>query len=540
MPGFVAAPASITARGAPPPRALARGRRFAALPSGRSLGPQALLPVLLLGAVISPAAAQSPPQWVPAVKTWIAGNQQPVVSELLELLSIPNVAADRANIRRNAEHLRGMLLKRGFTSELLETAGNPLVYGELRVPGAAKTLLLYCHYDGQPVDPKRWKQPDPFTPVVRRGKDGPEISKDAARLDPEIRIYARSASDDKSPIVMMLAAIDALKAAGVTPTANVRVILDGEEEAGSPSLVPAIDRYREKLAADLMVILDGPQHSSGRPTIAYGARGIARVDVTVFGPRAGVHSGNYGNWIPNPAQRLARLLASMKDDDGRILVKGWNEGIAPLTPEEQAMVAAVPEDSNAMLRAFGVAGPEKAYPRLQDALQYPTLNVRGMTSAFVGAGARTIIPDSATASIDIRLVKETPAASMIDKIRAHVVAQGYHVVDGEPDDATRAKYSTIARLATFGDGTNAFRTSPADPHARALAASLRGAHGVEPVHLRTLGGTVPIAPFIEALGFPAVLVPTVNFDNNQHEENENLRMGNLFEGILTVAAILRQ
>ena len=203
------------------------------------------------------------------------------------------------------------------------------------------------------------------------------------------------------------------------------------------------------------------------------------------------------------------------------------------------MVASVPDDASAVLKAFGVAQPESAYPKLQEALQYPTLNVRGMVSAFVGAGARTIIPDSATASIDIRLVKETPADAMIEKIRAHVRKQGYHIVDGEPDDATRAKYSKIARLATFGDGTNAFRTSPLNPQAAALAKALRDTHGVEPVHLRTLGGTVPIAPFIEALGFPAVLVPTVNFDNNQHEENENLRIGNLLDGILTVAAILR-
>jgi acetylornithine deacetylase/succinyl-diaminopimelate desuccinylase-like protein len=361
-----------------------------------------------------------------------------------------------------------------------------------------------------------------------------------ARFETDWRIYARSAADDKSPIVMLLAALDALKAAGTQPSVNVRVILDGEEEAGSPNLVPAIGRYRDKLAADLMVILDGPQHPSGRPTIAYGARGIARVDITVFGPRAGVHSGNYGNWIPNPAQRLARLLATMKDDDGRVLVKGWTDGIEAPSAEERKMLAGVPEDSAAMLKAFGVAAPEAAYPRLQDALQYPTLNVRGMQSAFVGAGARTIIPDSATASIDIRLVKETLPDAMIAKIRDHVAAQGYHIVAGVPDDATRAQHARIARLATFGDGTNAFRTNPTDPSATALAAAIRAAHGVEPVHLRTLGGTVPIAPFIEALGFPAVLVPLVNFDNNQHEENENLRLGNLFEGILTVAAVLKQ
>jgi acetylornithine deacetylase/succinyl-diaminopimelate desuccinylase-like protein len=230
----------------------------------------------------------------------------------------------------------------------------------------------------------------------------------------------------------------------------------------------------------------------------------------------------------------------MKDDDGRVLVKGWNDGIEAPSAEERKMLESVPEDSAAMLEAFGVAAPEAAFPRLQDALQYPTLNVRGMQSAFVGAGARTIIPDSATASIDIRLVKETPAGEMIRKIREHVAAQGYHIVEGVPDAATRARHARIARLATFGDGTNAFRTPPSDPQARALAASIRSALGVEPVHLRTLGGTVPIAPFIEALGFPAVLVPLVNFDNNQHEENENLRLANLFDGILTVAAIVQQ
>jgi acetylornithine deacetylase/succinyl-diaminopimelate desuccinylase-like protein len=499
-----------------------------------------LLAVLHISSSL-PFAQQSPPAWVPQVKAWISANGPAVVGELLDLLAIPNVAADRAGIRRNAEHLRGLLEKRGFSAELLETAGNPLVYGERRVPGATRTLLVYCHYDGQPVDPKGWRQPDPFKPIVRAGKDGAEVTGLASRkhLDRDWRIYARSASDDKSPIVMMLAAIDALKSAALEPTVNIRVVLDGEEEAGSPSLVPAITRYRDKLSADLMVILDGPQHSSGRPTIAYGARGIARADITVFGPRAGVHSGNYGNWVPNPAQRLALLLASMKDDTGRVLVAGWNDGIETLTPQEEQMVASVPDDAGAILKAFGVAQPESAYPKLQQALQYPTLNVRGMVSAFVGAGARTIIPDSATASIDIRLVKETPAEAMIEKIRAHVRKQGYHIVDGEPDDATRAKYSKIARLATFGDGTSAFRTSPLNPQAAALARSLREVHGVEPVHLRTLGGTVPIAPFIEALGFPAVLVPTVNFDNNQHEENENLRIANLLDGILTVAAILR-
>jgi len=347
------------------------------------------------------------------------------------------------------------------------------------------------------------------------------------------------ASDDKSPIVALCAAMDALKAAGLAPTSNIRVILDGEEEASSPSLVPAIGRYRDRLRADLMVILDGPTHSSGRPTVVFGARGIATFDLTVFGPRTGVHSGNYGNWIPNPAQRLASLLASMKSDDGRVLVAGFYDGVAPPGREERHLLDAVPDDSGRILEAFGVAAPERAFPKLQDALQAPTLNVRGLAGAHVGPTARTIIPDSATAAMDIRLVKETRADALLEKVKAHIRAQGYHLVDGEPDDAARAAYSKLARVAVSETAINAFRTPPSDPLAGGVVAAIQRTYGAAPVQLRTLGGTVPIAPFIDALGFPAVIVPVVNFDNNQHEENENLRLGNLFDAIVTFAAILR-
>ena len=477
---------------------------------------------MLAGALV----AAQPADLRTRVATYVAANQEQIVGELLELLAIPNVAADRPNIRRNAEHLRALLTRHGVNAEILETTGNPLVFGALDVPGAARTVLFYCHYDGQPVAAAKWNQPDPFKPVVRgEGR--------------EARIYARSASDDKSPIVALLAALDALKASGTAPSSNVRIILDGEEEASSPSLVPAIARYKDKLRADVMIILDGPAHSSGRPTLVYGARGIATLDLTVFGPKSGVHSGNYGNWMPNPAMRLAALLASMKDEDGRVLVAGFNDAVAPLTAEERAMLDAVPDDSARMLQAFGIAAPEKAYPRLQDALQQPTLNIRGLSSAFVGAGARTIVPDRATAALDLRLVKETPAPDLVAKLRAHIEKQGFHLVSAEPDAATRAKYGKLASLTMAGPVMNAFRTATSDPQAGALLASMTRTFGQPPVQLRTLGGSVPIAPFIEALGFPALLVPIVNFDNNQHEENENLRLGAFFDGIVTVAAVLR-
>jgi acetylornithine deacetylase/succinyl-diaminopimelate desuccinylase-like protein len=462
-----------------------------------------------------------------SVDQYVAQHKQAIVGELTELLAIPNVAADKPNIRRNAEHLQRLLTRHGVRGQLLETTGNPLVLGATPVKPGSPTVLFYAHYDGQPVDVKKWTQADPWEPVTR-GDGG------------EARIYARSASDDKAPIVALLAALDALAASGLPPTVNVKLILDGEEEASSPSLVPAIGRYRDLLGADLMVILDGPGHPSGRPTIAYGARGIKTLDLTVYGPNAGVHSGNYGNWIPNPALRLATLLASMKDDAGRVTVAGYYDTVPPLSAADKAVLDAVPDEDARMLATFGVAAPEAAFPRLQYALQYPTLNVRGLVSSFVGENARTIIPDRATAALDIRLVKETTADDLIAKLRAHIERQGFHLVDAEPDAATRAKYGRLARLAPDKELLQPFRTPVDDPRAQAVVASLTRTFGQPPVQLRTLGGSVPIAPFIDALGFPAVLMPIVNFDNNQHAENENLRLGTFFDGIVAIAAVLRQ
>src|SRR4051812_21138425 len=184
--------------------------------------------------------AAPPPGLKQKVDAWVTANQRAIVSELVDLLAIPNVAADRENIRKNAARVRQMLEKRGLTAEILETTGNPLVWGELKVPRATRPLLLYAHYDGQPVTPKDWHQPSPFTPILRAGKmeDGAADLADLATrttFEPDQRIYARSSSDDKAPIVALLAALDALKASGLRPSSNIRVVLDGEEEAGSPS-----------------------------------------------------------------------------------------------------------------------------------------------------------------------------------------------------------------------------------------------------------------------------------------------------------------
>lgn len=476
------------------------------------------------------------------IDSWTRQHQHEVVSELSRLLAIPNLPPDRSAMQRNAELLRDMLQRRGFAVEIVPTAGAPLVIGERASKGARRTLLLYAHYDGQAVEPARWKQASPFAAVMREGRleDGAREVPDfesRTTFDPEWRLYARSASDDKGPIAALCAALDALDANRIAPTSRLRVVLDGEEEYGSASLVTALPALRDRLKADLMLCFDGPVHPVGSPTVVYGVRGIVNVTLTMYGPRNDLHSGHYGNWVPNPGMRLARLLATMKDDDGRVLVKGFYDGIDPFSPADESMLRSVPDDTTGLMKRFGIAGPEHVGPTLQHALQYPSLNLRGLASADIGDNARTVIPSRATAEIDVRLVKETRAADMVEKIRAHIRDQGYYVVDTEPDDATRAAHRDIVRL-TASQGTEAYRTDPASPMSKQVAEAIGRIHGRPPVLVRTMGGTLPIAPMAELLDVPVIVVPTVNFDNNQHSDNENLRLGHLFTSIKTFAALL--
>ena len=476
----------------------------------------------------------------------ITAASQKSFGEYLELLSIANIADEPRDIQRNATFLEQSFRKRGFKTHLLNNAAQrPLVLAELsRANKNAPTILFYMHFDGQPVTPGQWSQKSPFAPVVkRRDADGKwhEVSPEqllAKPFDPELRVFARSASDDKAPIMMLLTAIDVLK--GRAPAINVKVLLDSEEEISSPSLAETVQANRSLFDADALIVLDGPVHGSGRPTLVFGNRGITQATLTVFGPTAPLHSGHFGNYVPNPAQRLASLLASMKDDDGRVLVPGYYDGIT-LTAADREVLKATGDDEAALLKRAGIARAERVGQNYQEALQYPSLNVRGMASAAVGAKAANIVPSEAVAEIDIRTTPETDGRHLFDLIERHIEKQGYHLVDAPPTDAERAKYDKLAmfQLASVQAAQRMPMDAPVGRWAmQALTSATAPMPKQEPVRIRMMGGTVPVDVLVNALKLPFLLVPTVNADNNQHAHDENMRMGNFITGTETVYSLL--
>ncbi|MEM7374182.1 MAG: M20/M25/M40 family metallo-hydrolase [Bacteroidota bacterium] len=472
----------------------------------------------------------------------IAAQLPATLLEHQAFVRLPNDAAFEADMPANIDWLKQAFSKRGFGVKVLETGRIPLVLAERKSSREdVPTLLFYLHFDGQPVNKAQWDQPDPFEPVLKAPlKDGSwqSLSYDVLKkgsIDPEWRVFARAAADDKAPIIMLLKALDLLKQMDIDPAFHVKVLLDGEEEKGSKGLLTSLRLYKTFYQADHLIILDGPEHPSRRPTLTFGCRGIARADVTVYGPKSSQHSGHYGNYAPNPAFRLAQLLASMKDQNGRVMIKGYYDPVQ-LSESVRKDLAAVPDDENTLKNRLGIAEAEAVGGNYQEALQYPSLNIPQMQTGW-GMGQRTVIPDKASARLEMRLVPETKGQYLIDCIRKHIEEQGYWVTDSLPTEEERMKY---ARIATYGGGTSveSFRTDPASPMGQWLVRALTTVHGEEPVQIRIMGGTVPISPLIQALDIPAVIVPLVNMDNNQHAPNENIRIGNLISGIKSLMGIL--
>jgi len=473
-------------------------------------------------------------------------NEHQILKEFTTLLSIPNVAADTQNIRRNAALIIEMMKQRGLNPRLLEGATPntpPAVYGEWKTPGAQRTILLYAHYDGQPTDPKQWTGTLPWQPVFRSAaiEKGGQITTgptEGSPVNPEWRIYARSSSDDKAGVMAILTAFSALKDKGITPTSNIKFFFEGEEEAGSPHLGEIIDSNKELLAADVWIIGDGPVHQSGVKQVVFGARGDINVDLTVYAAKRPLHSGHYGNWSPNPANLLARLLASMKDDDGRVTIEGWYSDVEPLGEAERRAIAEAPQYDEELKHQLGLKRTEGGGKSLLELINLPSLNINGFASGDVGALARNVIPTTATAVLDLRLVKGNEQHRQTQRLIEHIRKQGYYVTDREPTDTERAQYPLLARVNVRACGYNAERTRMDLPISKSVIDAVQSTSREKIVLLPTSGGSLPLSIITDRLKTVTLSVPIANYDNNQHAENENIRIQNLWDGIETWAAIM--
>lgn len=504
--------------------------------------PRMLRPLLLLLLLSLPLSGQTTQQ---KVREYRRASEHQILQEFTTLLAMPNVASDMVNIRKNAGHIVQMMKDRGLNPRLLETESQnspPAVYGEWKTPGATRTTLVYAHYDGQPTDPMQWTSGAPWKPVFytapleKGGQEYPMF--DTGPVNPEWRIYARSASDDKAGVMAILTAFSALKAKGVPLTSNIKFFFEGEEEAGSPHLGEIIERNKQLLGADAWIICDGPVHQSGRKQVVFGARGDINVDLTVYAAKRPLHSGHYGNWSPNPANLLARLLASMKDDEGRVTIDGWYSDVEPLGAAELRAIAEAPQYDEELKKQLGIKRTENGGKTLMELINQPSLNINGFASGDVGALARNVIPTTATAVLDLRLVRGNDHKRQVQRLIEHIRKQGYYVTDREPTDAERAQYPMLARVQVRAGGYNADRTRMDLPISKSVIAAVQSTSFDKIVLLPTSGGSLPLSIITERLKTVAISVPIANYDNNQHAENENIRIQNLWDGIETWAAIM--
>ena len=463
-----------------------------------------------------------------AAHNYTTTRQADLLQQFKEFVAIPDVAADPAGLRRNADYLIRQLQQRGVQAQLLSAPSlpgtvPPVVYGELKTPGASRTIVFYAHYDGQPVTPSEWENAAPFTPVIKQ-------------VNGEPRIYARAAADDKAAIFAQLTALSALQAAQISLKANIRFVWEGEEEAGSAHLEQILTAHRELIGGDVWLVCDGPVDQTRRQLLIFGARGDAHVQITVYGADHALHSGHYGNWAPNPAMMLAQLLGGMKDPDGRVRIPHFYDGIAPLGPIETQALAAAPVNDELLRQEFALGQTSGGGKRLLLLDNQPSLEVTGFTSGQTGAQTTNSIPATATANLDLRLVVGIDAKTQQKRVADYVAAQGYFVTSAEPTRDERLNHAKVARIQ-IDAGENASRTPMDLPIAADVVRAVESARG-KTVLLPTSGATVPLDAMQRASGSPSIDVPIVNHDDNQHAANENLRLQNLWDGVETMAALM--
>jgi len=484
----------------------------------------------------SSAAAQQPDDLQRQVREYRTAHEKEIVQEFERLLSLPNRATETSDIEHNAAFIKTMLERRGVAVRMLRVPGAPpVVLGELHAPGATRTIGIYAHYDGQPVDPAQWRSP-PFDPVMRDA-NGKDIDwETAAHFDPQWRVYARSASDDKAPIEATMAALDALRVANAPVSVNVKFMFEGEEEAGSTHLAQILNQNPDALDADIWLLCDGPVHQSRRMQVFFGARGETDLEITTYGPTRALHSGHYGNWAPNPIILLTHLIDSMRDTHGKILIPGFYDDVRSLSAAEKQALARTPAADEQLKQELAIPSPEGGGSLLAEQILKPALNVRGIQAGHVGVQAANVISTEAECSIDFRLVPNQTPEKVRERVEDHIRHQGFFIVHDEPDIATRREHALIVKLQ-WGSGYPPYRASMDNPTALSIIRMIETATGGPVIQVVTLGGSVPMYLLEGKNHTPVIGVPIANHDNNQHAANENLRLQNMWDAIQMYAAI---
>ena len=437
----------------------------------------------------------------------IDAHRQTYLDRLLAYLRMPSISAEGIGIDAVAAVLVAQLQGMGFAARLMPTAGWPMVVGERRDAPGAPTVLLYGHYDVQPADPlEAWVTP-PFEPAIRDG-----------------RIYARGAGDNKGQHFAQLLALEATLAVQGALPCNVIVLLEGEEEVGSPHVAEFVREHRELLHCDLVVTADGPVHDSGRATVMFGVRGVASFELHARGANRDLHSGNFGGVAPNPLWTLVHLLATMKAPDGRITIDGFYANVQPPTALEQQALAALPVDVARVKRELGLAEMDAPHDRgyYERLAAWPTLTINGLHGGYGGPGSKTVLPSTAVAKCDIRLVETQTVDEILDKVEAHV-----------------HKHAPGVEVVRQG-GMDPSKTPLDSPFAGPVTRAVARGHDEEPLLVPAMGGSLPDYVWTKVLGVPSFVTPYANADEANHAPNENLEVERFFKGIKTGAALLAE
>jgi acetylornithine deacetylase/succinyl-diaminopimelate desuccinylase-like protein len=436
---------------------------------------------------------------------YVDERRQEFLDRLIDYVSRPSISAYGQGIGEVAEYIAGVMNRLGLHARIMPTAGWPMVLGERNERPGAPTVLLYGHYDVQPPDPlEAWTSP-PFEPTIRDG-----------------RLYARGVGDNKGQHFAQLMALETLLACRGELPCNVKVLLEGEEEIGSPQMAPFIEAHREELRADLVITSDGPVHESGRSLIVFGVRGVLNFELRVRGANRDLHSGNWGGVAPNPLWTLVHLLATMKNERGEVTIEGFYDNVKPLSDLEREVIARLPGDVEEVKRDLGLQRLDQPLDRgLAERLSaWPTFTINGLHGGYGGPGSKTVLPHEAFARCDIRLVEAQSADEIYSKVEAHVRRHAPEV--------------TLIRHGSMEPS----KTPMESPFTQPILSAISAAQGEAPLLVPALGGSLPDYVFTKILGIPAFTVPYANADESNHAPNENLEIERFFRGIKTGVAML--